>query len=148
MQLWKLNSCKSRVVHFLMPFESWVVLKVCEVPHSLLIRSQDNPALFEMTINIQNSIQKIFSIIDPYLQWWRWRVQEIMIRSWLLIRKESSEGAKLVRSKVRSNVPHMICIARCLRQGVLKQDEDWLLWTLPCDDCSKLKRKEKGFTSQ
>ena len=69
MQLWKLNSCKSRVVHFLMPFESWVVLKVCEVPHFFLIRSQDNPALFEMTINIQNSIQKIFSIIDPYLQW-------------------------------------------------------------------------------
>ena len=29
---------------------------------------KDNPALFDMTINIQNSIQKIFSIIESQLQ--------------------------------------------------------------------------------
>lgn len=32
---------------------------------------KDNPALFEMTINIQNSIQKIFSIIDKFLRHWK-----------------------------------------------------------------------------
>jgi len=32
---------------------------------------KDNPALIEMTINIQNSIQKIFSIIDKYLRRWK-----------------------------------------------------------------------------
>ncbi|CAE8670802.1 unnamed protein product [Polarella glacialis] len=32
---------------------------------------KDNPALIDMTINIQNSIQKIFSIIDKFLRYWR-----------------------------------------------------------------------------
>ncbi|CAJ1332260.1 unnamed protein product [Effrenium voratum] len=32
---------------------------------------KDNPALFDMTINIQNSIQKIFSIIDKFLRHWK-----------------------------------------------------------------------------
>jgi dynein heavy chain len=32
---------------------------------------KDNPALIEMTINIQNNIQKIFSIIDKFLRHWK-----------------------------------------------------------------------------
>jgi dynein heavy chain len=32
---------------------------------------KDNPALIEMTINIQNGIQKIFSVIDKFLRHWK-----------------------------------------------------------------------------
>jgi dynein heavy chain len=32
---------------------------------------KDNPALIEMTVNIQNNIQKIFSIIDKFLRHWK-----------------------------------------------------------------------------
>jgi dynein heavy chain len=32
---------------------------------------KDNPALIDMTINIQNNIQKIFSIIDKFLRHWK-----------------------------------------------------------------------------